>query len=151
MAMTRFMKEIYSLYNELDGLNIHFPEFVEDYLWKEEREDFIYVRRKRTFIIKGNERTVLCAILDTPLTYDAQLIYLDTDYWKNSSTTVELKPEAFFIRSYPAMSDAINQIIKILNTDNDLKLYAFESDNDSVFDTCDSLSDKIEYLLESNC
>jgi len=145
---TRMILELYSILDQFDQLGRAVPDFVADYLWEEELEQRIFVRKTCPFILKGDNRTVIFLLLETPLTDEVLLIRLGSDYWEEAEDVTELYEEAFEILRFSTIREALAYIVHIVNEEYDLDNGITDSEDESnSYDNLDSLNKKMTQLL----
>jgi hypothetical protein len=143
----RIMEEMNDLYDLFNQAEAAVPEFVEDHIWDEDYEKLIVVRNRERFVLKGAERVVVFSILETPTTNNVHLIRFGSDYWQGAETSFDLYEEAFFIKPYTGIADAIAEIIDVINSESDLELSLMEDANTSLYDSYSSMNQKLSLLL----
>ncbi|PYI50291.1 hypothetical protein [Paenibacillus flagellatus] len=141
------MKELNVLFDLLDQAGTAVPYAVENHIYDEEFEQLVVVRRKEYFVLKGEERAVAYAVLETPLTRNVHLIRFGSDYWQDAETSHDFQEDAFFIKPCIDMTEALNEVLEALNTESDLELVDPEEGGASPFETRSSLNEKLSRLL----
>jgi hypothetical protein len=145
--VTKMMKEIYDLFDLLDQADAAVPDFVEDYIWEADYEKLIVVRSRERFVLKGEGRVVVYAVLETPLTHDVHLIRLGSDYWEDAEAAYDLNEAAFTVERYAGMTEALAEIINAINLEDDLEPDDRDGGAASHYDTRLTLNEKFSRLL----
>lgn len=132
-----------------------FPEFVEDVTWQQvsqEASEVMVAGKRADFVLEGDNRIVVYTILERPLTEDAVLIRIGSDYWQDDDGVVEtvndLYDEAFFYTNYGCVKEALSVLIGVLNEEPDLESGLF-NDSASGADTIETFNETLQKMLAS--